>query len=499
MCVSPWKAIVPVVSLKVTAPGVTVPIAPLKVVPPEFVTVSVETLSTLVPLIAPAVPAFKPNVNPPPAIEARLIAAPAALPLVVSIATAPVSVVAELKFTASAVVVTLPAVLMPVAPVRLTAPSELMTPAAAIVSAAPVAFSVTVPPNAPVRVSMPAFTAIALAAMFTPLTVSAVSSPPIVVVPVPAVCVRPAALNVLVSPTLLALVIVTAPSAVALPTVVEKVTLPVPAVRPRVWVSATVPLSVPLKRMLPAVGPVVISSLPVSTTLLLKVTLPPAPCGVPAPPLVSIDAPVRVVLPVELTTTAPPVPPAFAPVAAPPVVVTVPTLTVLPLRVTAPPTAPVVVPTPPVVTTPVPPETLIAPAVVRFTAPPAVLARPVVSIPLKVVVPVPAVCVRLLAQKVESAITLAALVMVTTPSVTVFPTAPVKCRLPAVPAVRVRSWACGTVPLSVLPKVMFAPPAAPPALVVSMVTLGAASVVVPVTATVPAAVVRLPFSVVAPV
>src|SRR5258708_211889 len=303
MCVSPWKAIVPVVSLKVTAPGVTVPIAPLKVVPPEFVTVSVETLSTLVPLIAPAVPAFKPNVNPPPAIEARLIAAPAALPLVVSIATAPVSVVAELKFTASPVLLPLPPLLIP------AAPPELMTPAAAVVSAAPVAFSVPVPPNAPVRVSMPAFPAIALAAMFTPLTVSAVSSPPIVVVPVPAVCVRPAALNVLVSPTLLALVIVTAPSAVALPTVVEQVTLPVPAVRPRVWVSATVPLSVPLKRMLPAVGPVAIGSLPVSTTLLLQVTLPPAPCGGPAPPLGAIDAPVRVVLPVELTTTAPPVPP----------------------------------------------------------------------------------------------------------------------------------------------------------------------------------------------
>ncbi len=79
----------------------------------------------------------------------------------------------------------------------------------------------------------------------------------------------------------------------------------------------------------------------------------------------------------------------------------------------------------------------------------------------------------------------------------VVPTAPCSDTVPPVPPVSVSALA----PLIVLPaplKVMFAPPGVPVALVVS-ITVSAPRVVAPVTSTVPPAVVRLPFSVVAPV
>ena len=57
----------------------------------------------------------------------------------------PVSVVADLNVTSAPVVVTSPAVLMPVAPVSVTVPPELMSAAAASVSVPVSAFSVTRP------------------------------------------------------------------------------------------------------------------------------------------------------------------------------------------------------------------------------------------------------------------------------------------------------------------------------------------------------------------
>ena len=65
-------------------------------------------------------------------------------PPAVETSTAPVNVVAELKFTTSLVVVTSPAVLMPPVLVKLTAPSEVMSPPTAIVTAV-VPVKVTVP------------------------------------------------------------------------------------------------------------------------------------------------------------------------------------------------------------------------------------------------------------------------------------------------------------------------------------------------------------------
>ena len=105
-----------------------------------------------------------------------------------------------------------------------------------------------------------------------------------------------------------------------------------------------------------------------------------------------IVAPVRVVFPEELTVTAPPAPPAKALAAAAtlPVAVTAPKLTVPPVEfsVMLPAARPTPVEVPPLVVT-VPPDTLILPAVIRLTLPPTALARPVVVIPLNVVLPVP--------------------------------------------------------------------------------------------------------------
>ena len=92
-----------------------------------------------------------------------------------------------------------------------------------------------------------------------PAPVSA-TAPLSMVVPVPATCVRLAALMA-AAVTLFALLMVIAPSGEPVPTAPVKVTLPVPAVRPSA--SAAVPFRVLLNRMLPAPAPVFTRTLPV--------------------------------------------------------------------------------------------------------------------------------------------------------------------------------------------------------------------------------------------
>jgi len=150
-------------------------------------------------VMSPAVPAVSVRPNPPFTVESNSIPFPAGDPLVVFTATASVSVTAELKFTASPVVVTSPAVEIPVAPVSSTVPPALMSPADAIVSAPVSAVSVTAPlPDVAV---IPAFTVTASFEIDTPVEVDVVTAPPSVVVPVPVVCTRLDAVTVEVNVT----------------------------------------------------------------------------------------------------------------------------------------------------------------------------------------------------------------------------------------------------------------------------------------------------------
>ena len=128
-------------------------------------------------------------------------------PFVVPNTTFPVSVTAFAKLSAALANVRLmsPARLLVPAPLWLNAPAAAMSPAADVVNV-PALTTVTAPP-----VVTAAFTVSALPVNErTP--VSAVA-PPMVVVPVPACCVRLAAVNAALMPTSLAETSVTAPSA----------------------------------------------------------------------------------------------------------------------------------------------------------------------------------------------------------------------------------------------------------------------------------------------
>ena len=84
-------------------------------------------------VMLPAAPASRASAFPAVAMVELNKMFPAAVP-VVSMSTAPPSVVAETKVTLSLVVVMSPAVLMPPVPVIDTAPSAVMSPVAAIVT-----------------------------------------------------------------------------------------------------------------------------------------------------------------------------------------------------------------------------------------------------------------------------------------------------------------------------------------------------------------------------
>jgi len=94
-----------------------------------------------------------------------------------------------------------------------------------------VAFKLTTP--LPV-VLIGARTVILALVRFTPVVLVVVTAPLRVVLPVPAVWVKPAALTVEVAFTLVALLMVILPSAAPLPTVLPKVILPAVAFRPKV-------------------------------------------------------------------------------------------------------------------------------------------------------------------------------------------------------------------------------------------------------------------------
>ena len=84
------------------------------------------------------------------------------------------------------------------------------------------------------------------------------------VVPVPAACVKLAAVTLPLKVAFCALLIISAPKRVLPPTAPVKVRLPVPAVMARFSWPEVVPLRVLLNKMLPAAAPVLMATGPVS-------------------------------------------------------------------------------------------------------------------------------------------------------------------------------------------------------------------------------------------
>ena len=172
------------------------------------------------------------------------------LALVVTIATSPVNIAARANAMSPPEVISPARLLLP-APDWVNAPLALMSPVADVVNV-PAFATVTAPPAVtaadtvsalPVKETAPAAPTAALIAKLPPVKPSApvrVVAPPMVVVPVPACCVKLAALNAALMPTSLAETTMTAPSAplvaayAAPPTMPPKVTSPEPAVIVRV-------------------------------------------------------------------------------------------------------------------------------------------------------------------------------------------------------------------------------------------------------------------------
>ena len=127
-----------------------------------------------------------------PAVVPFSVPSKVTLPPVEPRTTSPVRVVLELKSMMSAVVVTLPAVLIPVLPVRLTAPSAVMSPAAAMVRVVVSAFKVTTP--VPVVVMVLSRVIVSLT-IVTPAAPSVLMAPLKSVVPVPSVWLTLAAMS----------------------------------------------------------------------------------------------------------------------------------------------------------------------------------------------------------------------------------------------------------------------------------------------------------------
>ena len=206
-----------------------------------------------------------------------------------------------------------------------------MKPPAALIS--PAAFEENTP--ALVTVTVPP----ALTGAFTLSTVPvkarlplSVVAPPSVVVPVPADCVKFAAVTAPLAVTLVAVSITMSPSAALPPTVPLMLTLPVPGRRVRLRAVPSLS-TVPTNAISPAPAPVDKMRWPVSTLAPVTVIAPPAAGVAPAvPPLVSISPPRFTVAPVSPTT-----PPTLMPAAW---VVMAPVVSVPPVdKVTAPPVA----------------------------------------------------------------------------------------------------------------------------------------------------------------
>ena len=275
-------------------------------------------------------------------------------------------------------------------------PVEVMSPAAVVVNR-PALVTVTLPPvasgastvsAAPVKANAP----------------ERLTAPPSVVVPVPADCVKLAASNA-PRATLAAETTVTAPSGAEPPTAPEKLMEPMPAVRLRAWP----PLTEPLKVMSPAPAPVDSAMPPASATE------PPKAMAVE----VVVMSPARLLAPAPFCVK-------------PPVAVMSP--------------AAAVVNWPELVTSMLPPT--VAGALTVRAAP--VKSRLPVRLraPASVVVPVPACCVRLAAEKAPR-FTSAAETTVTAPRREAPPTEALKAMFP-VPAVRLRALAPLTAPLKVM-------------------------------------------------
>ena len=129
----------------------------------------------------------------------------------------------------------------------------------------------------PLKETAPPAPTAALITRLLPVKPSApvsVVAPPIVVVPVPACCVRLAAVRLPVTVTSLAETIVTEPSANDAPTLPVKVTLPVPAVRERARAAPSL-FTVLLNEIEPAPMPVVMARSLVRTTGPVRLTVPP--------------------------------------------------------------------------------------------------------------------------------------------------------------------------------------------------------------------------------
>ena len=269
-------------SLTVTAP-VNAADAPLVIVK--------SVMATVVPVMAPVVPASSPRLKFPLMPAPKVIAAPFTEPDVASIATEPVvNATVLLNITASPdVVIFTPAMVAALATVNALSNKEVLV---AKVTPVPPAFNVVIPLMVPPPET--AFTVIVpapVAVIFNePAAVMKSSSASVRLNPAPAVpknTFTPELLVIPIAPvtfiaapieTSAALVIVRAASSMGLPTAPVKVTVPVPAVRPRVCV----PLSVPLKVMsAPVDEPVV-----VFTVLLCVKFTPPVPKLITSPELV---------------------------------------------------------------------------------------------------------------------------------------------------------------------------------------------------------------------
>ena len=161
-----------------------------------------------------------------------------------------------------------------------------------------------------------------------------------------------------------------------------------------------------------------------------------------------IVAPVRVVVPKELTVTAPPAPPAKPVVdaAALPTAVTAPKLTAPPVEfsVTLPAARPTPVEVPPLVFNPTP-DTLMSAAAVTLTFPPAASLAPlVIMFPATLIVPAPA----LVMSTFPEAIPAAAVVVMSCPAARSTPPVP-PVSVTAPPAVVIPAFKSNVVPTRV--------------------------------------------------
>ena len=270
-----WFRLAAVIACALTLVALLISIMPTRCVPP----------TVLAKVILP-VPAVKVRFSVPGDVPFKILANtifPGPTP--VSMAIELVKIVGETKVTPSLVVVTLPAVEIPPAPVMLTEPSAVISPLPAIATV-PVSLKVTTPPAV---VVIAALTAKLVPLKVTPAPPLVLTAPFRVVVPLlPASWFRLAAV-IACALTLVALLISIMPTRCVPPTVLAKVILPVPAVKLKFSVPAVVPSTTPLSVIFPAPAPVdrvtpVVKVTPVAKAMsVLVVVMSPPMLLSPAP------------------------------------------------------------------------------------------------------------------------------------------------------------------------------------------------------------------------